>query len=670
MASCPIELIDAAVGDRLSDQQCDTLRSHLSDCPSCRQRLDQAAASPQWWGEVQRLLDIAQLDDPNSDVADSSASDARLFEGDDPVGELKAAGVIDSPSHPEMLGKLGRYSIEREIGTGGMGVVLKGFDPELNRTVAIKVLAPHLARSGAARERFIREGRAAAAVVHENVVAIYEVDTSRRLPTLVMRYVDGVSLQRRVDTVGPLPICDALRIASQTAAGLAAAHRQGIVHRDVKPANILVSASGQRVWITDFGLARAVDDASLTRTGFIAGTPHYMSPEQARGSTVGPTSDLFSLGAVIYFMLAARPPWRADRSLAVLHRIVQEPHRPLWQVNPDVPREVSDLVDELLSKSAGDRQLTASDVQNRLEAILSDLQNPVGPHSVSAERTDDRPSPRWYSRPWLVIPLTVAATVLVMSSWPYLSELRQSRNGQVDSPRDPNATGIGQKKTRLGTASKSLRSGATDSFGQTGSSPANGFARQNPSFSTPPIFNPSNAEGSGNVGADSTHDSPFVEPSNPIASTGISLPQFNDRHEDQPADSKFAGSTSEPSDRWGIRSTGPSTGSSTGPSTGPSIVGGDNWQPNAPVASQSAGTFETGSPNPVSIGTLMEGSVDSNVGAPPSPEQNQRDVNLEPASTIPNGQMESLFELDRMLDEAESLLSIPPEITQTEWSRA
>ena len=234
-------------------------------------------------------------------------------------------------------------------------------------------------------KRFVREGRAAAAVVHENIVAIHEVDTSGRLPTLVMRYVDGVSLQRHVDTVGPLPIGDALRIAAQTAAGLAAAHRQGIVHRDVKPANILVGGGGARIWITDFGLARAVDDASLTRTGFIAGTPHYMSPEQARGGTIGPASDLFSLGAVIHFMLAARPPWRAERSLAVLHRIVSEPHRPLWKINPDVPREVSDLVDRLLAKSPEARDASASHAQKELERLLSDTQNPRLPHSLASD---------------------------------------------------------------------------------------------------------------------------------------------------------------------------------------------------------------------------------------------------------------------------------------------
>ncbi len=418
MARCPIDLVDAAAEDRLADDQVASLQSHLSRCKKCCARLDSGTASPKWWNDASRLLDDTMLDDPLGDIADSSTADARLFEDDDPVGELKAAGVIDSPSHPEMLGQLGRYAIERELGAGGMGVVLKGFDAELNRTVAIKVLAPHLARSAAARQRFIREGRAAAAVVHENIVAIHEVDTSGRLPTLVMHYVDGVSLQRHVDTIGPLPVCDALRIASQTAAGLAAAHRQGIIHRDVKPANILIGGGGQRVWITDFGLARAVDDASLTRTGFIAGTPHYMSPEQARGGPVGPESDLFSLGSVMYFMLAARPPWRAERSLAVLHRIVGQAHRPLWQVNSDVPREVSDLVDELLAKTTQDRVESAAIAQERLEEMLAQMQNPNGPHSLlSGSSSQSNPAkPWWYSRPMFVAPATVLATLLLVNA--------------------------------------------------------------------------------------------------------------------------------------------------------------------------------------------------------------------------------------------------------------
>ncbi|MBC7820415.1 MAG: serine/threonine protein kinase, partial [Planctomycetaceae bacterium] len=175
-------------------------------------------------------------------------------------------GLLGAPSHPEMLGRLGRYEVERVIGAGGMGVVLKGFDTELHRPVAIKVLGGHLAHSGAARQRFARESRAAAAVVHEHVVAIHSVETDGKVPYLVMQYVAGESLQARVDREGPLAPAEILRIGIQVAAGLAAAHEQGVVHRDIKPANMLLESGVERVLITDFGLARTVDDASLTNT--------------------------------------------------------------------------------------------------------------------------------------------------------------------------------------------------------------------------------------------------------------------------------------------------------------------------------------------------------------------------------------------------------------------
>ncbi|MFT4556407.1 MAG: serine/threonine protein kinase [Planctomycetaceae bacterium] len=154
-----------------------------------------------------------------------------------------------------MLGRLDGYEISGVIGCGGMGAVLKGFDRPLSRVVAIKVMAPHLATSGAARKRFAREAQAAAAMTHENVIDIYGVAESNGLPYLVMPYARGQSLQKRIDERGPLPVVEVLRISTQIAAGLAAAHQQGLVHRDIKPANILLSDGIERLVITDFGLA-------------------------------------------------------------------------------------------------------------------------------------------------------------------------------------------------------------------------------------------------------------------------------------------------------------------------------------------------------------------------------------------------------------------------------
>ncbi len=177
-------------------------------------------------------------------------------------------------------------------------------------------------------------------------------------------------MQARVDERGPLEAKEVLRIARQAAAGLAAAHAQGVVHRDVKPANILLEESVERVLISDFGLARTVDDATLTRTGVVAGTPHYMSPEQATGQLVDQRSDLFSLGSVIYFMCTGRPPFRAEHALAILNRICNDPHRPVDDVNSDVPAELADVVDRLLSKNPADRFRDAHEVERQLEAIL------------------------------------------------------------------------------------------------------------------------------------------------------------------------------------------------------------------------------------------------------------------------------------------------------------
>ena len=243
-----------------------------------------------------------------------------------------------------------------------------------NCTVAIKVLAPHLAVSGVARSRFAREARAAAAVVHDNVVAIHAVDAVNGLPYLVMPFITGLSLQQRVDRDGPLAIKEVLRIGMQAALGLAAAHAQGLVHRDVKPSNILLENGLERVKLCDFGMARAVDDASLTQSGVVSGTPQYMSAEQARGEAADHRSDLFALGSVLYFMCAGHPPFRADSTPAVLRRVSDERPRPLREINIDVPVWLAEIIDRLHAKEPGARFQSATEVAEVLQHHLSELQ--------------------------------------------------------------------------------------------------------------------------------------------------------------------------------------------------------------------------------------------------------------------------------------------------------
>jgi serine/threonine protein kinase len=367
----PLELLLSDAGDAGAVSE---MTDHVARCEACQSRLAELAGGETWWSEARESLSGGA----EFDWTPAASWSARVLPerpADWPIARQQRDSAVRKllapASHPELLGRLGRYDIERVIGAGGMGIVLKAHDSELNRPIAVKVLASHLAHVGAARERFAREGRAAAAVVHEHVVAIYNVESDGEVPFLVMQYVPGRSLQARVDAEGPLAVEEILRIGMQAASGLAAAHAQGLVHRDVKPANILLEESVERAVLTDFGLARTIDDASLTHTGVLAGTPHYMSPEQATGAAIDHRADLFSLGAVLYFMATGHPPFRADGALAVLHRICRDAHRPVWQTNNAIPDELSDLIDSLLAKKPGRRPSGAAEVSQRLAAMLS-----------------------------------------------------------------------------------------------------------------------------------------------------------------------------------------------------------------------------------------------------------------------------------------------------------
>ena len=263
-----------------------------------------------------------------------------------------ALSFLQPSEKPGSLGRLAHYEVLEVLGNGGFGTVVKAFDEKLHRVVAIKLMSPLLAATSAPRKRFVREARAAAAVRHENVIAIYAVE-DQPIPYLVMEYIAGRTLQQKLDATGPLELPDVLRIGRQIAAGLAAAHAMGLIHRDIKPGNILLEDGVERVKITDFGLARAADDASLTQSGFVAGTPMYMAPEQAQGETIDQRADLFSLGSVLYTMCSGRPPFRAANTMAVLKRVVEDTPRPIREIIPEVPEWLCELISDEIDRMSG-----------------------------------------------------------------------------------------------------------------------------------------------------------------------------------------------------------------------------------------------------------------------------------------------------------------------------
>jgi serine/threonine-protein kinase len=358
--SCDPDLLQLLAEDRLPAAELTGLEEHLESCSDCRQALDVMVDGDGCLTAARRHL-RADVTEPYEWTSEPDEALAFLAPSD----------------WPDSLGRLGPYEVKGVLDRGGMGLVLKAFDPSLSRNVAVKVLSPSLANRGASRQRFLREARAAAAVVHEHVVGVFAVVESSGLPFLVMEYVPGRSLQQRLDKQGPLSLPEVLRIGMQTAAGLAAAHAQGLVHRDVKPANILLEDGVERVRLTDFGLARAVDDAALTQSGVVAGTPHYMAPEQARGDSVDHRADLFSLGSTLYAMCAGHPPFRADTPLAVLRRVCDHQPRPLREINPDVPPWLVAIIARLTAKDPSRRYQTASEVAGLLERCLAHVQQPL-----------------------------------------------------------------------------------------------------------------------------------------------------------------------------------------------------------------------------------------------------------------------------------------------------
>ncbi len=318
-------------------------------------------------------------------------------------GDSSLSPTVTPPTTPPLGGK---YDVAGEIGRGGMGVVYKARDIKLNRWVALKLLPDEVADDPDLRERFVLEAQAAAALAHPNVCVVHEVGEDAGRPFIAMEFVEGETLRRRIARA-PLEVGEALALFTQIAEGLAYAHGRGVIHRDIKTANIMVTEAGQ-VKIMDFGLAKVQGGPSLTKTGTTLGTVAYMSPEQAVGDDVDQRTDLWSAGVVLFEMLTCELPFRGHEEVAVIHAILHEDPRPLKDLTPTLPQDLQRVVSRALKKNLDARYPSA-------DAMLDDLRTTRETlRAATAPVVDLRSLARRLVRPQVAVPMIVVLGLLVL----------------------------------------------------------------------------------------------------------------------------------------------------------------------------------------------------------------------------------------------------------------
>ena len=392
--NCPDEsLLSALIADQLTAEETARLTAHLDTCESCQARLTKLESLPMLGC---RLSDLKNSD-RDVEVFNRLVTPSNTQAEVETPNEPSVAKSDQRPATSEVFTCDG-FDILRTIGQGGMGVVFLARERSLDRLVAIKVLSPHLAGDPAARQRFLREARSAASVVHPNVIAVHAVSENLQRPFLVMEYVDGVSLRQSLDLGNRFSASRIAKIASQLCAALGVAHSRGIVHRDVKPGNIMLSAQTGDALLGDFGLAKSEYPSNLTMSGTIVGTPGYVAPELLESDAAADhRADLFSLGAVLYATCTGSSPFQADSLMGTLHRVATFEPVDLATRNADIPAWLSNIVMRLLSKDPNDRYQCAADVLEALKAgnagipMREDSTSNVQPPTV-IERSVQRPS--------------------------------------------------------------------------------------------------------------------------------------------------------------------------------------------------------------------------------------------------------------------------------------
>jgi serine/threonine-protein kinase len=363
----------------------------------------------------------------------------------------------------------GRYELLEVIGRGGMGLVYRGRDRVLERTVAVKVLPFEHAGNPILVERFSREARAIASLSHPNIVAVFDTGREAGARYLVMEFVSGASLAQLMTDRGSFAPTEAVDIAAQVASALAAAHRAGIIHRDIKPANVMVEPSAD-VKVLDFGIAHAAADPALTRTSMVLGSAPYIAPEMARGEKADERSDIYSLGCVLYELLTGRPPFTGELPEAVMSQHTSVAPCPPRELEPTVPAVLDALVVRMLAKRREDRPQTAAELVSELPASLREPSPPVfaaptaPPPRTVAEASGSQPAPeprRRNPRPWTWLAVAIVAVLAGLALALIAFAGGQKRPNAAPPPSGRAAPGIRTTTTSGGAASSSTTSSTT-----------------------------------------------------------------------------------------------------------------------------------------------------------------------------------------------------------------
>jgi serine/threonine protein kinase len=359
---------------------------------------------------------------------------------------LSGEPTLDVPLRPLPVAEtnFSRYRIIAELGKGGMGIVYKARDTQLDREVALKVMRPDLAANPATSDRFLREAKALAAVRHDHVVEVYDYGEMDGRPFITMPLLAGQSLETRLDRQRGLPPTEVIRIGAELAEGLAAVHDKGLIHRDLKPSNVWLESPGDRVKLLDFGLARDSGASKFsTSPGSVVGTPAYMSPEQVNGLSLDSRADLFSLGGVLYKAATGEPPFSAPTLIALLAAVGKNDPLPARTVNPAVPAELSDLIGRLQRKNPEERPASAAEVAKELRGLPGRSEAPTAesqrvPKQQSGNEGKRRGVPRWSSPVRYTVALTLGLfLVLGLTLSHFLANRSRNERPADDPPSTP-----------------------------------------------------------------------------------------------------------------------------------------------------------------------------------------------------------------------------------------